>query len=146
MTNNNFFELIHHSDLLNSATMTLFIKRFDENVNISQILVLSKLEKEGPQKPTDIAHSLGYTSGAVTKLINNLLRNHYVERKAHPHDRRVFLISITENGQNLLIKAQEQGQKMNQEIYSVLNEEEVEQLLNIQNKLFNHVKKLNEND
>lgn len=145
MTNNNFFELIHKSELLNSGTLTLFMKRFDETINLSQILVLSKLSKEGPQKSTDIAHTLGYTLGAITKLINNLLKGHYVERKSHEHDRRIILISITDDGQTLLKKAQEEGQCLSEEVYSVLNPEEVEQLLNIQTKLFEHVKQLNDN-
>ena len=67
MENNNFFELIHNAELFNDATMTLFMKKFGLNVNISQILALSKLKEEGPQRPSS-SQSLGYTSGAITKL------------------------------------------------------------------------------
>ncbi|MDN8848156.1 MarR family transcriptional regulator, partial [Staphylococcus aureus] len=61
MENNNFFELIHNAELFNDATMTLFMKKFNMNVNISQILALSKLKEEGPQKTSSLALSLGYT-------------------------------------------------------------------------------------
>lgn len=146
MENNNFFELIHNAELFNDATMTLFMKKFELNVNISQILALSKLNEEGPQRPSALAQSLGYTSGAITKLTNNLLREGYILREHQEDDRRVILITITEKGLEVLDEAQHQGQNMRNEVYSVLNTDEVEQLLNIQRKLYERVKQLNKDD
>ena len=143
MENNNFFELIHNAELFNDATMTLFMKKFNLNVNISQILALSKLKEEGPQKPSTLALALGYTSGAITKLTNNLVKEGYILREHQKNDRRVVLITITKKGLKVLEEAQKQGQNMRNEVYSVLNTEEVEQLLRIQKKLFERVKYLN---
>ncbi|WP_400263924.1 MarR family winged helix-turn-helix transcriptional regulator [Staphylococcus nepalensis] len=143
MENNNFFELIHNAELFNDATMTLFMKKFNLNVNISQILALSKLKEEGPQKPSSLALALGYTSGAITKLTNNLVKEDYILREHQKNDRRVVLITITKKGLEVLEEAQKQGQNMRNEVYSVLNIEEVEQLLSIQKKLFERVKYLN---
>lgn len=143
MENNNFFELIHNAELFNDATMTLFMKKFNLNVNISQILALSKLKEEGPQKPSSLALALGYTSGAITKLTNNLVKEGYILREHQKNDRRVVLITITKKGLKVLEEAQKQGQNMRNEVYSVLNIEEVEQLLSIQKKLFERVKYLN---
>src|SRR5699024_613563 len=143
MENNNFFELIHNAELFNDATMTLFMKKFNLNVNISQILALSKLKEEGPQKPSILALALGYTSGAITKLTNNLVKEGYILREHQKNDRRVVLITITKKGLKVLEEAQKQGQNMRNEVYSVLNTEEVEQLLSIQKKLFERVKYLN---
>ena len=143
MENNNFFELIHNAELFNDATMTLFMKKFNLNVNISQILALSKLKEEGPQKPSTLTLALGYTSGAITKLTNNLVKEGYILREHQKNDRRVVLITITKKGLKVLEEAQKQGQNMRNEVYSVLNIEEVEQLLSIQKKLFERVKYLN---
>lgn len=143
MENNNFFELIHNAELFNDATMTLFMKKFNLNVNISQILALSRLKEEGPQKPSSLALALGYTSGAVTKLTNNLVKEEYISREHQKNDRRVVLITITKKGLEVLEEAQKQGQNMRNEVYSVLDIEEVEQLLSIQKKLFERVKYLN---
>lgn len=143
MENNNFFELIHNAELFNDATMTLFMKKFNMNVNISQILALSKLKEEGPQKTSSLALSLGYTSGAITKLTNNLIKEDYIVREQQENDRRVILITITNRGLDVLEEAQKQGRNMRNEVYSVLNTQEVEQLLSIQKKLFERVKYLN---
>jgi hypothetical protein len=43
----------------------------------------------------------------------------------------------------VLEEAQKQGQAMRNDIYSVLNDDEVTQLLNIQKKLYSHVKQMN---
>ncbi len=53
------------------------------------------------------------------------------------------MITITKKGLKVLEEAQKQGQNMRNEVYSVLNIEEVEQLLSIQKKLFERVKYLN---
>lgn len=81
MKEDNFFELIHNAELFNDATMTLFMKKLNINVNISQILALSKLKEQGPQKPSKLALALGYTSGAITKLTNNLVKEDYILRE-----------------------------------------------------------------
>ncbi|HLR20340.1 MAG TPA: MarR family transcriptional regulator [Staphylococcus sp.] len=142
MEKDNFFELIHNAELFNDATMTLFMKKFNMNVNISQIIALAKLKEHGAQKPSSLAQSLGYTSGAITGLTNKLVKDGYIVRAHQEDDRRSILITITDNGLDLLDKAQIQGQKMRNEIYSVLNDKEVRQLLEIQKKLYSHVKEL----
>ncbi|RIN52131.1 MarR family transcriptional regulator, partial [Staphylococcus simulans] len=85
----------------------------------------------------------GYTSGAITKLTNNLIKEDYIVRELLENDRRVILITITDRGLDVLEEAQKQGRNMRNELYSVLNTQEVEQLLSIQKKLFERVKYLN---
>lgn len=143
MEKNNFFELIHNAELFNDATMTLFMKQFNMNVNISQIIALSKLKEHGAQKPSALAQSLGYTSGAITGLTNKLVKEGYIVREQQEEDRRSILITITAKGLDVLEEAQKQGQAMRNDIYSVLNDDEVTQLLNIQKKLYSHVKQMN---
>ncbi|HJG55124.1 MAG TPA: hypothetical protein K8V95_07970, partial [Staphylococcus arlettae] len=67
----------------------------------------------------------------------------YIVREQQENDRRVILITITDQGLDVLEEAQKQGRNMRNEVYSVLNTEEVEQLLSIQKKLFERVKYLN---
>lgn len=142
MDKTDFFELIHNAELLNDRTMTLFMNRFNSNVNISQIIFLSKLKEQGPQKSTVLAKSLGFTAGAITGITNKLVKDGLIYRLNQEDDRRVRLISITDAGIELLNKAQVEGQNMRNEVYSALNEEESKQLLQIQKKLLDHVQKL----
>lgn len=142
MGKTNFFEIVHNAELFNDRTMTLFMNRFNSNVNISQIIFLSKLKEQGPQKSTVLAKQLGFTAGAITGITNKLVKDGLIQRTDQEHDRRVRVISITEAGVELLKDAQIEGQNMRNEIYAVLDDEEIEQLLRIQKKLLNHVQNM----
>lgn len=136
-----FFELLHTLELLNDKTITIFMNRF-KNVNISQIILLSKLKEDGPQKSSTIAGKIGYTPGAITGMTNKLIKEEYILRVPQEYDRRVTLISITDKGIKLLEEAQKQEEILRNDLYSTLNDEETEQLLKIQKKLLEQVDRL----
>ncbi|MDT3995737.1 MULTISPECIES: MarR family transcriptional regulator [Mammaliicoccus] len=136
-----FFELLHTLELLKDKTITIFMNRF-KNVNISQIILLSKLKEDGPQKSSTIAEKIGYTPGAITGMTNKLIKEEYILRVPQEYDRRVTLISITDKGIKLLEEAQKQEEILRNDIYSTLNDEETEQLLKIQKKLLEQVDRL----
>ncbi len=133
------FELIRTAELLNDKTIIHFLNSFTENVGISQILVLSQLREKGPQKQSQLANTLGYTPGAMTGISNKLIELGYAERKYDENDRRIILLKVTDKGLELLQEAQKQGQAVRENLYSVLSEEEIMQLLAIQRKLLNHI-------
>lgn len=141
MLDTKFFELLHTLELLKDKTITIFMNRF-KNVNISQIILLSKLKEDGPQKSSTIAEKIGYTPGAITGMTNKLIKEEYILRVPQEYDRRVTLISITDKGIKLLEEAQKQEEILRNDIYSTLNDEETEQLLKIQKKLLEQVDRL----
>ncbi|MDY0409767.1 MarR family winged helix-turn-helix transcriptional regulator [Virgibacillus soli] len=137
------FELIRVTELLNNETVIRFMDLFNENVGISQILVLSQLQQNGPQMQSWLAKRLGYTSGALTGIANKLIKENYAVRKYDETDRRIVLLAITEKGTELLQNAQKLGQKMETEVYSVLSEAESNQILTIHRKLLDHMLNIN---
>jgi DNA-binding MarR family transcriptional regulator len=63
--------------------------------------VLFALRRSGidnPRRPTDLFQSLLVTSGAVTKQLDRLEAQGFVERLADPSDQRGFLIHLTRRG------------------------------------------------
>ncbi|GGP08380.1 MarR family winged helix-turn-helix transcriptional regulator [Oceanobacillus neutriphilus] len=142
MKETSFFELIHNTELFNDKVMTLFMKKFNKNINISQIVFLWKLHEKGSEQLSVMAKEIGYTPGAITGITSKLVKDGYIERKSQENDRRVILIAITEKGKALLNEAQQQGQNVFNEVYAVLSEEEISQLLRIQKKLIHHVQLL----
>lgn len=133
------FELIRTAEQLNDQTIISFMNNFDENASISQILVLNQLREKGPQMQSQLAKRLGYTPGAMTGIANKLIKEGYARREYDETDRRVILLAVTEKGIELLHEAQKQGQETRENLYSVLDEEEIKQLLAIQTKLLVHV-------
>ncbi len=52
--------------------------------------------------PTQLAERLQLTTAAVTKLVDRLAAQNLVERLAHPRDRRMLLIALTEHARTKL--------------------------------------------
>ncbi|WP_080873518.1 MarR family winged helix-turn-helix transcriptional regulator [Oceanobacillus timonensis] len=138
-----FFELIHNTELFSDKMMTLFMKKFNRNISISQIVFLWKLNEKESEKLSVMAKEIGYTSGAITGITSKLVEKGYIKRKPQENDRRVILITITEKGKELLDEAQQRGQDVLNEVYTALDEEEIVQLLRIKKKLIHQVQQLN---
>lgn len=69
-----------------------------EGLTPSQFGAMKALCLRGPQPQKDIAASLLKTGGNVTLVVDNLEKLGFVERVAHPSDRRMSVIQITETG------------------------------------------------
>lgn len=139
MQGSSIFELIRTLELFGNKTMIRWSKSFPYNIGVSQILVLSELRDHGAMKQSQLAHELGYTPGALTNIADRLMKEAYVERVYDDTDRRIIRLAITEQGEAILDKAQKTGQKMREDIFSVLTEEEIQQYLAIQQKLLNNL-------
>ena len=143
MKKTSIFELIRTAELLNEQTIMYFMNNFHANVGISQILVLNQLREKGPQKQSQLAKKLSYTPGAMTGIVNKLTKEGYAKREYDEKDRRIILLALTDKGNELLNEAQAEGQKMRENLYSVLSVEEMEQLISIQKKLLDRVMNIN---
>lgn len=53
---------------------------------------LGLLEQQGPATAGRLRELSGFTSGAITGIVDRLERAGYVRRKPHPHDRRSIII------------------------------------------------------
>lgn len=136
------FDLIHLAELLNNETVKRFTKLFNNNIGISQILVLNELRIKSPQKQSELAEKIGCTPGAMTNIANKLINEEYAERKYSKTDRRLVQLIITKKGEGILVEAQEKGRYMREELYSVLAEEEINQMISIQKKLLQSIKNI----
>ena len=52
----------------------------------------------GDATTADVAAHLGVTKQAAAQLVDRLVRGGYVERRAHPADRRARLLELTDRG------------------------------------------------
>jgi DNA-binding MarR family transcriptional regulator len=62
----------------------------------SRLRLLESLHCEGAQKMNELAETLGVTPRNVTALVDGLEEEGMVRRTAHPTDRRVTLIELTD--------------------------------------------------
>ncbi|MGH8111096.1 MAG: MarR family winged helix-turn-helix transcriptional regulator [Rhodanobacteraceae bacterium] len=68
------------------------------DLNFSQFLALKRLGEDGPMAPSELARSLNYNPGALTRLLDKLEQAGYLERAPDPADRRALRLELTATG------------------------------------------------
>ena len=72
-------------------------KAEESGPSLPRLRLLNTLHCEGPQKMADLADTLGVTPRSVTALVDGLEQDGVVRRAAHPTDRRVTMIELTDS-------------------------------------------------
>jgi len=129
------FKLIRSGELFTNEAIIRWMKSFDYNIGISPVLVLTELKLRGTQKHTTLSKKLGYSPGAITSIADRLIKLGLAERKYNENDRRNVFLSITDKGLEVQQQAIQKGRELHVELFKVLSEEEVQQLINIYEKL-----------
>lgn len=93
--------------------------------------------KEGAMKIGELIDSMLATSGNMTVVIKNMEKNGWVTRMTCPTDKRAYLVTLTEAGRDLIQKALPAHIVAVEETFSVLTEEEQEQLIELLKKFKN---------
>lgn len=85
----------------------------------------------------ELIDSMLATSGNMTVVIKNMEKNGWVTRTTCPTDKRAYLVTLTEAGRDLIQKALPAHIVAVEETFSVLTEEEQEQLIELLKKFKN---------
>jgi len=80
-------------------------------VKSSEIRLLLTIRERYDQQPdkavtvSELSKTLQVTSPTVTQIVNGLIKGGYIRRSAHPEDRRISEITLTEQGDRLARQA-----------------------------------------
>ncbi|TQK28848.1 MarR family transcriptional regulator [Arthrobacter sp. SLBN-53] len=80
----------------------LRFRRPDSPVSLSQLSALATLAKEGPITPGTLAARERVRPPSMTRVIASLVDLGFVDRIAHPDDRRQVLVSVSQAGMELI--------------------------------------------
>lgn len=109
-----------------------------------QFHVLNWIAETGPGKITQLAEMMEVKPSAITVMIDRMEQNKLVVRHHDENDRRVVMVSLTEHGQSVLKEAKQKTFEVIKQYYSRLDQDELESLMKISEKLRNIAG--NEND
>lgn len=129
------FQILHNMDKFTNSLIIKWNKIFSEDLGVSHILALGYLHVNGKSRPSHIAKALGLTPPTVTNLTNKLVKRDLAVRLYDEDDRRIILIDITDEGIDILNRANEKGHNLRKEMFLKLTEEERNQMLHIFEKL-----------
>ncbi|MBU3155698.1 MarR family transcriptional regulator [Clostridium estertheticum] len=104
-------------------------------LTVSQFAVLEILYHKGDLRISEIMDKILSTGGNMTVVIDNLAKVNLVKRCSDPKDRRVNLISITEEGRSLISDIFPKHVKNINGIFSNLTSEEKINLISLLKKL-----------
>lgn len=100
-----------------------------------QYHLISNLGQNCPCKITELADNLEVKPSAITVMIDRLAQHGFVSRHYSASDRRVVLITLTDEGKRVLELAQNKAKAVMRQYFSRLEPGELEQLANLHEKL-----------
>jgi DNA-binding MarR family transcriptional regulator len=100
-----------------------------------QYYILKMLHLKGTVTASELAHAMSVKPSAVTAMIDRLYKGDYVLRERDEKDRRVVFISLTDKGRAVYEKAERNRKKVMAHFFSFLEQEELESLVSIYEKL-----------
>jgi MarR family transcriptional regulator, organic hydroperoxide resistance regulator len=98
------------------------------NTNLPIYNVMKFVKREGPISMSAIAQALYYSKQNLTHIVDQLVKDGYVERILQPSDRRVLNIAITDRGRTFIAENSETLKNRLVEDLSHLSDEDAEQL------------------
>ena len=100
----------------------------DHQLTPTQFSVLETLYSKGDLRIQDLIDSILATSGNMTVVIRNMVRDGWIKRETDPDDRRASIVSLTEKGRKKIIEALPDHVYNVQKLMKVFTEEEQVQL------------------
>lgn len=98
-------------------------------LSLSQTNSLFRLYHRGPSPVNDLADHLGITMAAVSQLLAPLEETNLIQRSQAPNDRRVKLISLTDQGIQRVHEIMQARHAWLDELAASLTTEEKEKIL-----------------
>ena len=71
------------------------INKLADDITIDQWLVLKSLHESPDISQTELAQNVFKDYSSITRIIDRLVKKKYLDRKAHPKDRRRFRLELT---------------------------------------------------
>ncbi|MGT2785530.1 MarR family winged helix-turn-helix transcriptional regulator [Streptococcus merionis] len=93
-------------------------------ITLTQFGVLEILYNKGDMRIQDLIEKMLTTSGNMTVVIKNMIRDGLITREPNPNDKRACLISITDKGQEFIEQILPDHYRNIGNIFNVLTEEE----------------------
>ena len=107
----------------------------ETEITLPQMHTLEILGSSGQMRMKELADKLGITTGALTVLVDRLVRCGLVARVPNEQDRRSIMVSLTVEGEQLFQEHHQLHNQLTLDLVSSLEVEETEALLRILKKI-----------
>jgi DNA-binding MarR family transcriptional regulator len=104
-----------------------------------QLHLLQLVEHLQPVSLKKLADAMRVTPGAVTQLVESLVRAGYINRQADTQDRRMSVVTLSEDGRRKIGKLTRMKQEMLAKVVADLDDAELRVYLRVQQKMLEYL-------
>jgi len=109
------------------------------NLKIADAHAIEVLGFHGRMNMKELAGRLGLTTGTTTITVDRLERGGLARRVRAEHDRRSYIIELTQDGNDAYEEHHRHHMGLAREIFSILGDEESEALVRILHRINEHI-------
>lgn len=113
-------------DKIDKKTMKLAQK---EGLTFGQFEVLEVLYSKGDMSIGNVMEKILSSVGTISVIVNNLVKLDYIERLPCENDKRICILHLKDKGRDVIERVVIKNTEMLEESFSMLTEEEKENLL-----------------
>ena len=114
---------MNHYEAINDVLVNLFNEILDleeralitgeyKNISVNDMHIINAVGIREQKNMSTVARELNVTVGTLTIAVNNLVKKGYIQRMRSQEDRRVVLISLTEQGKKAYYHHKDFHEKM----------------------------------
>ncbi len=105
------------------------------DITTDQYYVLRFIYQNDPCTSSRLAEQFEVNRSAITAMTNRFTDKGYIRRIADPDDRRVIMLSVTEEGKRVVENGEEKIRKFVESYMQELDKDEIEQFIGIYEKV-----------
>ena len=118
-----------------ARTYNIMFTKLEKNIqefglSISEFGVLEMLFHKGAQPVQKIAEKILVTSGTITYIVDKLQKNGLVSREKCERDKRVFYVSLTKEGEQLISDIFPKHKKFLDELLNGIENDSKKEIIN----------------
>lgn len=107
------------------------------DIEVGQFFFLRYIMKNQGISQEEVAKKMYLDKTTISKGVNILVKKGYVRKKANPKDKREYLLFTTKKANQMSELLDDIHKEINEYLVKDLNEEEIETLRNLLNKIVN---------
>lgn len=104
------------------------------NLTLGQFAVMEALYSKGSLSTGEVMEKILSTSGNIPVIVKNLEKDGFITRKQDESDKRRFILDLTDKGKNLMDEIVPENLKFMDELISLWDDEDKEELIILMNK------------
>lgn len=104
------------------------------NLTLGQFAVMEALYSKGRLSTGEVMEKILTTSGNIPVIVKNLEKDGFITREQDESDKRRFILDLTEKGKDLMDEIVPENLKFMDELISLWDDEDKEELIILMNK------------